>query len=339
MPAAAAAGECDGRHPQGAFELHPCLAATGQSLAVLLLPAEGTVADLCRAAEEERAGEEQQDFNFHLFLGGRFPEPYTPLVALGLKNGSVVDLVRGRPLSVLTAASDGTAKVFNAETGLCTLTLPGQAQRAGGRGGFSPDGRREVILPRPGGPTAKIQKVATGQCQVVLSGHHTERLNAATFSPEGFHVATASADGTAQVWNARTGQCVKTLDGHKGEVLSVAFSLDGRRLVTTSDDRTAKVFCIGLGGCTMTLKGHNWAVNAASFSPDGRYVVTTSDDRTAKIWDWEMGKCLQTFEGHTSPVMQAVFSHCWRYSAGADAQAAEKRRELDPDGEEPWDRY
>jgi WD40 repeat protein len=320
------------RHSESHVELHACQASTGQTLPSLLLPIHGTVAALIRVAERERQEQGKCEVvALHILSGGCFPDPSTPLAALRLGNGATVEFVLARPHAVLTVAMDGTVKVFDADTGVCMLTLPGCQEASSSKtisASFSPDGRRRVVLPRPGGPVAKIVQVATGECLVALSaktlsnefgnpaeGGHTERLNAAAFSPEGYHVATASADGTAKVWNASTGECLQTLAGHKGEVLSVAFAPDGRGLVTTSDDTTAKIWCLTtFGGCLGTLRGHKWAVNAASFSPDGHCVVTASDDRTVKVWDAHSWQCLQTLVGHTSPPTQAIFSSCWKSS-------------------------
>lgn len=302
----------DEPHRKGLLELHACLAATGQHLSLVALPVASSVADLNHAVLQERRDEERGTCAFHLVLGGRFQEASVPLLSLGLRSGSVVDLVRCRSASVITASSDGTAKVFSMETGVCTLTLPGHSRDAS-PGAFSPDGARVAVFTRPG-LVARIQKVATGHCLLSLSGH-VGPLNAVTFSPEGYHVATASADRTARIWNARTGECVRTLVGHKGEVLDVAFASDGRLVLTASEDASAKIWSVAAGACTCTLVGHKWAVNSARFSPDARCIVTTSDDRTAKLWNAETGECSQTFEGHQSPVVEASFSACWNPEA------------------------
>jgi WD40 repeat protein len=67
-------------------------------------------------------------------------------------------------------------------------------------------------------------------------------LSHAAFSPDGQRIVTASADHTAQVWNAGTGQLLAKLEGHTDEVLQAVFSPDGRRILTAIADHTARVY-------------------------------------------------------------------------------------------------
>jgi WD40 repeat protein len=52
---------------------------------------------------------------------------------------------------------------------------------------------------------------------------------------------TASADGTARLWNL-SGEELAVLEGHTDWVWSAAFSPDGERLLTASDDGTARLW-------------------------------------------------------------------------------------------------
>jgi WD40 repeat protein len=109
-------------------------------------------------------------------------------------------------------------------------------------------------------------------------------VSSAAFSPDGTRVVTASADKTAQVWDAATGQPLGIRLTHQGSVSSAAFSPDGTRVVTASADKTAQVWDAATGqplGIRLTHQG--W-VSSAAFSPDGTHVVTASADKTAQVW-------------------------------------------------------
>jgi hypothetical protein len=63
-----------------------------------------------------------------------------------------------------------------------------------------------------------------------------------SYSPDGSRIASASADGTIKVWDARSGAEMLTLRGHTGAVRSISYSPDGSRIASASADGTIKVW-------------------------------------------------------------------------------------------------
>jgi WD40 repeat protein len=130
--------------------------------------------------------------------------------------------------------------------------------------------------------------VGHSDLRLTLAGHQ-HMVWCAAFSPDGSRIVTASADGTARIWNAATGEEIAVLRGHEHAVNSAAFSRDGSRIVTASIDKTARIWDAATGKEIAILRGHAIAVNSATFSPDGSRVVTASSDNTARIWDVATG--------------------------------------------------
>jgi len=108
----------------------------------------------------------------------------------------------------LTAGEDGTARIWDLETG---------ALRSG-----------TEILRHKAGTTTPIFD-GTG-------------IKSACFSPDGRWIATAAADRTARLWDAGTGLPISEPLAHDGPVLHVGFSPDGTWLVTGSADGSARLW-------------------------------------------------------------------------------------------------
>ena len=124
----------------------------------------------------------------------------------------------------------------------------------------------------------------------LVSLRHEGEVQDAVFSSDGTRVVTASADDTAQVWDARTGQKIGQPMRHADWVHTAEFSPDGTKVVTASWDGTARVWDARTGTQIGSAMQHDVSiergrVNGASFSADGTEIVTASWDHTARIWD------------------------------------------------------
>ncbi len=217
---------------------------------------------------------------------------------------------------IVTGSNDGTARVWDAETGRELFTLNGHAYWVLGVA-FSPDGERIVT----GGGEWELGKktgevmvwdARTGKRLLDLKGHSFCVWSVA-FSPDGKRIFSGAGDGgdtpgEAKVWDARTGQWLLELKGHTHGVRCVAFSPDGKRIVTGGAPGTVKVWDASTGQVVLDLQGHANTVHSVAFSPDGKRIVTGSDDRTVKLWDAEKGQQVLTINGHSGIAWGVGFS-------------------------------
>jgi WD40 repeat protein/transcriptional regulator with XRE-family HTH domain len=211
---------------------------------------------------------------------------------------------------ILTASSDGTARIWNSTTGKELLILnPSNGVLWGAA--FSPDGKSLATAGED--RIARLWDATTGEELLALSRHDDEVYHV-VFSPDGSRLVTASLDGTSIMWDVRTGKELLTLTEEDGGLPQwAAFSPDGSRIAIVSNNAAStegwfSIWDAVTGEKLFTLPHQIALVRSVSFSPDGTRIVMTSDDRTAKIWDASDGKLLLTFYGHTNNVTNAVYS-------------------------------
>lgn len=249
---------------------------------------------------------------------------------------------------IITAAWDGTAKIWESSSGKLIGTLNhglwGVTSIA-----LSPD--EKIIITTGWDGSIKLWNAQTGLLKHALKGHN-KAINEIKFSADGQFIITASNDSTSKIYNTATGELLLNLPDHNGEVWSVsvspddkkiatvcsdskvriwdtksgkllyskikngyysaAFSPDGNKIIVTSQFN-AEICNIENGDLINTLAGHTSWVYKAQFSSSGKMVITISADSTAKLWDAEAGVLLYTLKGHKAKLNTLNFSADDRY--------------------------
>ena len=192
---------------------------------------------------------------------------------------------------VLTSSADGTARVWDVESGAMLLVLEREPSCGDGAScaQWSPDETRIVTAGYD--DTVWVWNARDGSRLAVLVGH-TGWIFLVAWSPDGTRVLTASVDGTARVWSlassaagdAQGGRQLATLTGHL-VVRHAAWNPAGTRVLTTGDDGTARVWNADTGVQLAVLSCHAAKVGHAAWNQAGTRVVTASDDGTARVWD------------------------------------------------------
>jgi WD40 repeat protein len=143
-------------------------------------------------------------------------------------------------------------------------------------------------------------------------------LYSVAFNPNAKLIVTASAGGTAQVWDIARGRSMRIFRGHNGPVYGAAFSPDGHTLVSAGADGTVRLWDVASGRSLGTLARIAGYVSGADFSPDGRTLATGGADGTVRLWDVHTHKQLRALRGHTA-VLSVAFSPDGRTLVSADA--------------------
>lgn len=207
-----------------------------------------------------------------------------------------------------TTGEDGTAIVWETDTGKRLLTLRGHDGMVNGVA-YSADG--SLLATTGDDRTARLRDAASGRQIHVLRGHRDLVLGAA-FSPDGRLLATSSQDGTVRIWNVAAGTERLVLEGPPNETfvnfsgLTPAFSPDGSR-VTSGGWFSTPIWDLATGEISMTLPRQPTEALAVAFSPNGTHVAT-ANQLDAQAWDAETGKLVTTFSGHTGDIFGIAYS-------------------------------
>jgi len=294
-------------------KLHVSLTDSGDKLAEVTLPLGSTVREVAQCIMRQVALPiiPSLFFGETLLQGGNAADPSETLMDSGIPSGQA-QLTAELGIAIVTASKDCTAKVWNAHTGACELSLEGHSG-AVYSAAFSPSCRAVVTASED--RTARIWRTEDGKCMRTLLGHR-DAVYSASYSPDSKWVVTASEDGTGKIWIVKTGDCKCTLRGHSGSVLWASYAPDGQHVTTTSKDGTLRIWNAKTGVCDRTLSGQE-PVYLVSFTSDGKSFVTqNSGDRSARICNLTTGECERELLGHKDLVLSASFAPALRGELG-----------------------
>ncbi|KAK4580784.1 hypothetical protein RGQ29_024436 [Quercus rubra] len=169
---------------------------------------------------------------------------------------------------------------------------------------FSRDGEKLATCSLSG--VTKLWRMPNVEKESTLKGH-TERATDVAFSPVHDHLATASADRTARLWDTN-GSLLRTFEGHLDRLARISFHPSGKYLGTTSFDKTWRLWDVENGEELLLQEGHSRSVYGLDFHHDGSLAASCGLDALARVWDLRTGKSILALEGHVKPVLGISFS-------------------------------
>jgi WD40 repeat protein len=217
---------------------------------------------------------------------------------------------------IVTAGTDNTARIWNADNGVLVGTLSGHQDWVNSAA-FSSDGK--VVVTASLDKTIRLWSVAAKASVAILTGHHAA-VDSAMLSHNGEQILSASEDHTARIWNTNTDDLKTVLEPRQKWVVAAAFSSD--RVVTAenvggnSPGATGEVRLWDLikPGESTVVARYDTLMRFVAASPDGRRIITASDDTTAELLDAATMTRIKLFK-HDKGVWFAGFSRDSKYVA------------------------
>ena len=114
-------------------------------------------------------------------------------------------------------------------------------------------------------------------------------VSALAFSVDGTILASASTDGSVQLWSVKTGELLHTLHSQTPWIGALTFSQDGQFLALANDHKVLQLWCVESGELVYTLDEHTARVTTVTFSPDGTTLASGSWDNTIGAWEVASG--------------------------------------------------
>ena len=243
-----------------------------------------------------------------------------------------------------TGSSDGTAKLWNFETGALLQTYTAHPDEIGkdfklefGQSHpltirsvcFTPGGKYLVTGCNDGtaklwDTEANLQKNSSLNSNYFHSFKHSDKIRSVSVSTDGQLMATAGNDNSAMLWSLKDlsqQEPVAAFENeHAGPLTAVRITPDGKWLATGSKDSFVKLWSIETRKVIQVFTGGSFSVNTAVLRNDGKFLATGHKNNVIKIWDLMTGKLSKTLRSNEPSGQVGIVSGITSLSFSRDDQ-------------------
>jgi WD40 repeat protein len=184
----------------------------------------------------------------------------------------------------ITWWGDKTAKIWRISDGVLVADIKGRFNRFSISGNnFNREGKNLVLPSQESGETYiySFPEMST----VTALKHSSSYILDAKYSPDGRHIATASEDNTAKIYNAMDGTLlVDLVSKTSGNIREVIFSSD-RKYMVTNPNGPAFLWNTLDGTLANAFHTMDETLKVVRFSADNQYILTISDKSEVRLWN------------------------------------------------------
>ena len=235
-----------------------------------------------------------------------------------------VDALGTDPTQIISGSDDGTAKLWDLETGAeirsfdgdtrngCKESLTAARMIAGDK----------FVATSSWDKSIRIWETGSGLRVCDFRGHELVPNCMVQCKGFGDKVTIASGDneGAVKIWiivdnGADLYEPLATLKA-KSWILCMCFRENrsgSPQLITGSTDGDIVLWDLASEKILITYAGHTGSVNSVVLCPDNQYIITASRDNSARLWKVDNQESIRTFDKHRKSVTKAVASNDMQY--------------------------